>query len=64
MITPKPCGLILLISFFNLFFSSFLAIFCETDTLSENGVSTIYLPARDSSAVSLGPFVEIGSFDI
>ena len=39
-------------------------IFDETDTLSPKGISTRYLPANDSSVVSLGPFVEIGSLTI
>ena len=54
----------LLISFLSLAFSSGFSIFCETETLSEKGVKTMYLPARESSVVSLGPFVEIGSFEI
>ena len=42
-------------------FSSFDFIFCETDTLSANGISTRNLPAKDNSAVRRGPLVEMGS---
>ena len=53
-----------LISFFSLFCSAASVIFCETDTLSENGSNTIYLPASDISVVNLGPLVDIGSLAI
>ena len=45
-------------------FSSFDFIFCETDTLSANGISTRNLPAKDNSAVRRGPLVEMGSLVI
>ena len=41
MMTPKLLGLILWIRSFNLLRSSLLLIFCETDTLFENGTKTI-----------------------
>ena len=64
IITPKPLGLILSINLFNLFFSSVLFSFWEIDTLSENGMRTIYLPAKDSSDDTLGPLEEMASFEI
>ena len=60
-ITPNPFGLILFASRFNLSFSLLLAIFCDTETLSEKGTSTKYLPAIESSELIRGPFVDIGS---
>ena len=41
-------------------FSVLDSIFCETETRSEKGTRTINLPARESSELILGPFVEIG----
>ena len=63
-ITPKPFGLILWTSLFNLLFSSLLSIFCEIEILLEKGTRTRKRPAKDSSELILGPFVEIGSFMI
>ncbi len=64
IITPNPFGFMLVIKRFNLSFSSLLSIFCETETRSENGTSTIYLPAMESSELIRGPLVEMGSFTI
>ena len=64
IITPNPCGFILLISCFNRFCSFGFSIFCEIDILSEKGINIIYLPAIEISVVNLGPLVEIGSFEI
>ena len=36
-------------------------LFEETETLSENGINTMYRPAIEISVVILGPFDEIGS---
>ena len=63
-ITLKFFGLILWMSWRRRARSSLDLIFVETDTLSANGISTMYLPAKESSEVSLGPFVEIGSLAI
>ena len=64
MMTPKLFGLMLWMSFFNRLRSSLLCIFCDTDTLLENGTNTTYLPAKEISAVIRGPFVLIGSLAI
>lgn len=63
-ITLKFFGLILWISCRKRARSSLDLIFVETETLSANGINTIYLPAKDSSEVNRGPFVEIGSLAI
>ena len=63
-ITPKFLGLILCNNCFKRARSSLDLIFWETETLSLNGIKTRYRPAKDSSHVSRGPFVEIGSFTI
>ena len=54
--TLKFFGLMLWISWRRRARSSLDLIFVETDTLSANGISTMYLPAKESSEVSLGPF--------
>ncbi len=64
MMTPKFSGLIDCIRRSNRFRSSLLVIFFETLTAFEKGTNTKYLPARDNSQDSRGPFVEIGSFTI
>jgi hypothetical protein len=60
-ITPNPFGL-MDCTFFYLSFFSLVFYFFEIETRSENGTKTINLPARDSSALILGPLVDIGSF--
>ena len=64
MITPNPLGLILFTSLISLSFSSLLAIFWDTETLSEKGTMTRKRPAMESSELILGPFVDMGSFTI
>ena len=64
IITPKPLGAILLTSLLSLSFSFGSSIFCDIEILVENGTKTKNLPAIDNSDVTLGPFVEIGSFTI
>ena len=63
-ITPKFLGLIDLIKFINLSLSSLLVIFFEMFIASEKDTKIRYLPAKDSSVVTRGPFVEIGSLTI
>ena len=63
-ITLKFFGLMLWINCRKRARSSLDLIFVETETLSANGINTMYLPANDSSEVSRGPFVEIGSLAI
>ena len=63
-ITPKFFGLMLCNNCFKRARSSLDLIFWETETLSLNGIRTRYRPAKDSSHVSRGPLVEIGSFTI
>lgn len=62
--TPNPLGLMLCMSCFRRARSAPDLIFEETDTLSLNGMSTKNRPAKDSSDVSRGPFVLIGSLTI
>ena len=62
--TPKFLGLMLISSCLRRARSSLDLIFCDTETLSLKGINTRYLPAKESSEVSLGPLVEIGSFTI
>ena len=63
-ITPKFFGLIDLIRLMSLNLSSRLDIFLETLIASEKETKIKCLPAIESSVVTLGPFVEIGSFTI
>ena len=63
-ITPKFLGLIDLIKFINLSLSSLLVIFFEMFIASEKDTKIRYLPAKDNSVVTRGPFVEIGSLTI
>jgi hypothetical protein len=39
-------------------------IFLETATISLKGVTTTYLPGKEISQVSLGPFAAMGSLRI
>jgi hypothetical protein len=59
-ITPNPFGLMDCTSFLSLSFL-FDLLFFEIETRSEKGTKTIN-PARESSALILGPLVDIGSF--
>ena len=62
--TPKFLGLMLMSSCLRRARSALDLIFCDTETLSLKGMRTRYLPAKDSSEVSRGPFVEMGSLTI
>ena len=62
--TPQFLGLMLWISCLSLALSSPLLIFDETETLSPKGIRTRKRPAKLSSPVRRGPFVEIGSLTI
>ena len=61
-ITPKFFGLIDFIKLISRILSSRFVIFFDTLIVSEKETKIKYLPARESSVVTLGPFVEIGSF--
>ena len=63
-IMPKFFGLMLWSSCLRRVRSSGDFIFDDTDTLSSNGISMRNRPANDSSPVSRGPFVFMGSFVI
>ena len=59
---PNPSGLISRPRSFKRRFSAQLVIFRETPTLSPSGTRTMNRPAREGTAVTLGPLVPMGSF--